>query len=204
MKYRMLLLILLFIFCGNNHIVERAAEDYFPMRTDYWWRYASENDTLLVEVEPPDTLLQIECFPVSFNGAVRYLAKSYNAVSQYVRKTYNYAGADHIVLENFIVRIELPLIKGNAYQYYLNDSIYVADQLIRAHYETIGNVVDFIYESEYGDVYEVETITIESLTTPDTAIVDTSTVTEFYAPAVGMVRFTDSTSEYHLIEYNIP
>jgi hypothetical protein len=204
MKYRILPLILLIISCGNNHIVERAAEDYFPMRTDYWWRYASENDTLLVEVEPVDTLLQVECFPVSYNGAVRYLAKSDNAISQYVRKTYNYAGNDHIVLENFIIRIELPLIKGNTYQYYLADSIYVADQLIRAHYETIGNVVDFIYETEYGDLYEVNTITIESLITPDTAIVDTSTLTEFYAPDVGMIRFTNGTIEYHLIEHNIP
>lgn len=204
MKYRLLLLTLLIIYCGDNHIVERAAEDYFPLRADYWWRYASNNDTVLVEVEPADTLLQVECFPVSHNGAVRYVTKSDNAISQYVRKTYNYSGIDYIVLENFIIRIELPLIKGNTYQYYLIDSIYIADQLIRAHYETIGNVVNFTYESEYGDVYEVETITIESLTTPDTAIVDTSTLTEFYAPGVGMVRFIDGTSEYRLIEYSIP
>lgn len=195
---------LLFVFCADNHIVQRAAEDYFPLRAEYWWRYASENDTIYVEVEPTDTLLQTECFPVNYNGAVRYLAKSDDGIFQYIKKTYDYAGNDHTVIEDFVVRMELPLIKDNTYQYGISDSIYVSNQMIKASYEISGTVIDYTYESDYGDVYEINLTSIESLVTPDTSIVDTIEVTEFYAPGVGMVRFLTGTSEYRLIDYSIP
>lgn len=204
MKYRIMIFALLVMFCGDNHIVQRAAEDYFPLRAEYWWRYASEDDTIYVEVEPTDTLLQTECFPVSYNGVVRYLAKSDDGVLQYIKKTYNYAGNDHTVIEDFMIRIELPLIKDNTYQYGISDSIYVANQLIKASYEINGIVIDYAYDSDYGDIYEVNLTSIESMITPDTAIVDTIEVTEFYAPGVGMVRFLAGTSEYRLIEHSIP
>jgi len=204
MKYRILLLALLIASCGDNHIVQRAAEDYFPLRADYSWRYASENDTVIVEVEPIDTILQVECFPVSYNGAVQYLTKSDNAVSKYVRKIYDYAGDDYTVIEDFVVRIELPLINGNSYEYNLTDSIYVAGQWIKAEYRITAAVVDFAYDSDYGDTYEINLLTVESMLTPDTSIVDTSEYTEYYAPGVGMIRFVDGTSEYYLIEHNIP
>lgn len=204
MKYRILLLALFISFCADNHIVQRAAEDYFPLRADYSWRYANENDTVLVEVEPTDTILQVECFPVSYNGVVQYLTKSDDAVSKYIRKIYNYAGNDHTIIEDFVVRIELPLISGNSYEYYLADSIYVVGQWIKAEYRISAAVVDFTYDSDYGDVYEINLLTIESVLTPDTSIVDTSEYTEYYAPGVGMIRFVDGTSEYHLIEHNIP
>ena len=195
---------MLIVFCSDNHIIQRAAEDYFPLRAEYWWRYASENDTLYVEVEPADTILGIEYYPVSYNGVVSYLSKFDNGVAQYVRKVYNYAGNDHTVIEDFIIRLELPLIADNSYQYRLSDSIYVANQLIKAHYEVDGIIVDYAYDSDYGDVYEVNIIIIEALITPDTSIVDTSEVTEYYAPGLGMVRLIDGTSEYDLLEYNTP
>ncbi len=204
MKYRILLAVLLVLFCSDNHIIQRAAEDYFPLNAEYWWSYVSESDTLFVEVEPSDTILGIEYYPVSYNGVVRNLAEFDNGIAQYVKVTYNYAGNDHTVIEDFLIRIELPLIKDNSYRYVLSDSIYVASQIIKAHYEINGTVVDYVNDSEYGDVYELSVMTVQSLVTPDTSIVDTADVIEFYAPGIGMVRFTDSTSEYHLVEYSIP
>jgi hypothetical protein len=204
MKYRILFIAILLISCSDNYIIQRASEDYFPLRTDDWWLYASADDTILVEVEPLDTLLQVECYPVSYNGVPRYLAKYDESISRYIHLIYNYAGSDHTVLENFVVRIELPLVKGNAYQYSLADSINVASQTISGYYEVTGLVVDYAYESEYGDVYELNITTIESLITPDTSIVDTTDITEYYAPGIGMIRFQDTTGEYHLIEYSTP
>ncbi len=204
MRYKTLLIVLLLVSCSDNYIIQRSSEDYFPLHTDDWWLYASTDDTVLVEVEPPDTLLQVECYPVSYNGVARYLAKYDESVSQYIHITYNYAGSDHTVLENFAVRIELPLVKGNAYQYYLADSVNVASQTIKGYYEITGLVVDYAYESDYGDVYEVNITTLESLITPDTSIVDTTDITEYYAPGIGMIRFEDATGEYHLIDYSSP
>ncbi|MCK4941510.1 hypothetical protein KAS45_05405 [candidate division WOR-3 bacterium] len=204
MRYNTLLIALLLISCSDNHIIQRSSEDYFPLRAGDWWRYASTDDTVLVEVEAVDTLLLVECYPVSYDGVARYLAKYDESISQYISVIYNYAGNDHTVLENFLVRIELPLVKGNAYQYSLADSITVANQLIKGQYEIIGLVVDYAYESDYGDVYEINITTVESLTTPDTSIVDTTDIIEYYAPGLGMIRFQDTAGEYHLIEYNTP
>ncbi len=204
MKFKIALLLLLVIYCGDNYIIQRAAQDYLPLGEDYWWSYSSGDDTIYVEVEPVDTILQIECFPVSYDGATRYLVKSDESISRYVLKTYNYAGIDYTVLENFIVRIELPLVEGNDYHHTLSDSMYVANQLIKAQYEIIGSIVDYAHESEYGDVYQINITTIESMVTGDTSIVDTSGVIEYYAPAIGMIRFSDTTGEYELIEYSIP
>ena len=204
MKCKILLALLLILFCGDNHIIQRAAEDYFPLDTEYWWLYGSGNDTIFVEVEPADTLLGIEYFPVSYNGVVRNLAESDNGIAQYVKIVYDYAGNDHTIIEDFLMRIELPLIKDNSYQYFLSDSIDVAGQLIKASYEINGTIVDYTSDDDYGDVYELSLRTIESLITPDTSIIDTTDVTEFYAPGIGMIRFSDGTSEYRLIEYSIP
>lgn len=204
MKYEYAFLILLFIHCGDNHIVQRAAEDYFPLREGYRWQYSSESDTILVEVEPMDTILQIECFPVSYNGRAKYIAKHDASISQYVLKLYNYAGTDYTLLEDFIVRIELPLITGNSYRYLLTDSILVAGQSITATYEIIGDVTDFAYDPEYGDVYEIHIMTIETLIRPDSTYIDTTDITEYYGPGVGMIRFHDGADDYNLIEHNIP
>ncbi len=204
MRYKYAFLIFLFVYCGDNHIIQRAAEDYFPLREGHWWEYTNQNDTILVEVEPLDTILQIQCFPVSYGGTVKYLAKHDESVSQYFITLYNFAGIDYTVLEDFIIRIELPLVRGNSYRQVLTDSILVAGQLIRADYEVIGDVIAFAYEPAYGDVYELHITTIQTLVTPDTTHADTAEVTEYYAPGVGMIRFRDASGEYHLIEYNIP
>ncbi|MBE0432784.1 hypothetical protein IBX73_04870 [candidate division WOR-3 bacterium] len=204
MRYRHLFMFLLVIGCGENHIVQRAADDYFPLREGYWWRYAGENDTVLVEVEPKDTLLEIECFPVSYNGMPKYLAKHAGSISQYVIRTHNVAGDDYTIIEDFVVRIELPLVVGNTHHHVLADSVSVAGHSIQARHEFIGQVVGYDFESAYGDVYEVSITTIRSFSIDGTALADTGEVTEYYAPGVGMVRFRDGTAEYELIVYNIP
>ena len=204
MKYKTALLVFLIICCGDNHIVERAASDYYPLQEAAYWLYSNGSDSIFVEVEPADTILHVECFPVSYNGATKYLVKSNESVSQYILKIFNQAGTDYTVLENFVTRIELPLIKGNEYQYVISDSIIVAGQSITAQHEILGSVVDFTYEAAYGTVYQIEITTISSMVTGDTSITDTSDVIEYYAPEIGMIRFSDATGEYELIEYSIP
>lgn len=204
MKYSFPLILLLLAGCGDNHIVQRSAEDYFPLRADSWWRYAGVNDTVLIEVEPKDTLLGTECFPVGRNGATVYLADHAGSVAQYVSTTFNLAGEDYTVVEGFVVRIELPLVQGNTYQHVLADSISVAGQSIRARHEFTGEVVGYDLESAYGDVYEVNIMTISYLAVDGNAVADTAVVTEYYAPGIGMIRFRDGTAEYELVEYNIP
>ncbi len=204
MRYSLLLLILLIANCSDDHIIQRAAGDYFPLREGSWWQYADQSDTVSVEVEPPETLLQVECFPVSYNGTVKYLAKHDGSISQFIMRTYNFAGTDYTLLEDFIIRIELPLVEGNAYEHVLYDSIVVSGMVVKARYEVHGEVIDFAHDTAYGDIYEVSITTIETIVEPDSTRTDTAETTEFYADGVGMVRFADSTSTYELVDHYIP
>jgi hypothetical protein len=198
-----LMIILCFFFCSNR-IIEHAASEYFLWEEGNWWRYASDSETAFVEVEAPDTLLGVEFFRISFSGYLKYLAKEPEAVEEYIKIVYNFSGSDYTILENYMVRIQLPLVNSNSWQDSLIDSLNVSDQWVKAMYYTDGRIADITFEKDFaGDVYKIVLTTIKSLISPDTAVVDTHYVEEYYAPNIGLVRFTDGDKEYTLVEYNI-
>jgi hypothetical protein len=189
----------------DNRIIERATSDYFPYEEGNWWRYLSNGDTVLVEVEPPDTLLQTEVIPVSFGGNITYFVKDDKALSEYVKIIYNFSGDDYTIIENFITRIGLPLIYDNVYQDSLIDSLNIFGQWVTAKYYTSGTVsaqtyTDSLYE---GDVYLVERVTISQLISYDTTLTDTIAAEEYYAPDIGLIHFYSEEGEYNLIEYEV-
>lgn len=204
MRFRFSILLALFLFCSNDHFVQRTSRDYFFFEEGNWWRYASIDDTVLVEVEPPDTILQIEFFPVSFGGYTKYLAEEPDAIIEYVNILYNFAGDDYTMIDDFIMRIELPLVDGHVWEDSLVGSLDVSGQLIQAKYAVSGGVTEFTYDEDFdGDVYTVEIISIETLISPDTTVVDSNYIVEYYAPDIGLVRFDTEEGAYTLIDYEI-
>ena len=204
MRSKYFLIVILLIVCSNDHFIQRASSDYFPLKEGYWWRYASGDDTLIIDVDSAETILQIECFPVSVGGYLRYLTKNSKSLNQYIKIVYNFSGDDYTIIEGFITRIELPLIKSNVWEDSLVDSLNISGQWIKAKYYTRGEVVRFSYLSDYdGDVYTIELQTIEILTLPDTTVIDTIDTVEDYAPGIGLVRYDNEEGEYILIEYEI-
>jgi hypothetical protein len=200
----MIAVVLLLTFC-DNRIIERATSDYFPYEEGNWWRYYGGGDTVLVEVESPDTLLQTEVIPVSFGGNIKYYVKDNRALSEYVKIIYNFSGDDYTIIENFITRIELPLVYGNIYQDSLIDSLNIFGQWVTAKYYTSGAVsaetyTDSLYE---GDVYLVKFVKISQLISNDTTIIDTTAIEEYYAPDIGLVHFHGEDDVYNLIDYDI-
>ncbi len=204
MKSRFLFLLALLIFCSNNHFIQRASRDYFFYKEGNWWRYASNDDTMLVEVEPPDTILQTECFPVSFGGYTKYLAEETDAIIEYVNVLFNFAGDDYTMIDDFIMRIELPLVDGHTWEDSLVGSLDVSGQLIQAKYSVSGGVTEFTHDDDFdGDVYTIELTSIEMLISPDTTLIDSNYVVEYYAPDIGLARFDTEEGEYTLIDYEI-
>jgi hypothetical protein len=197
-----ILIILLFVGCGDS-IIQRASKDYFQYQEGNWWQMASDQDTMLVEIETIDTLLQIQCYPVSYGGYTRNLVKNPDAIMEYAIAVYNFNGEDHIILENFIERIELPLVDGNAWQDSLVDSIFVAGAWIKAKFYLQGLITGFENISGYGDVYAVEINTIEMIISPDTMYIDTIGVVESYAPDVGLFRLENEDGIFDLIDYGV-
>lgn len=192
----------LFVSCGDN-IIQRAASDYFQYREGNWWQLAGDQDTMLVEVEAVDTLLQVECFPVSFGGYTKYLIKRPDAISQYIKITTNFGGADHTVIEDFIKRIELPLVDGNTWQDSLVDSIFVSGAWVKAKFYVSGSIRGFETIGGYGDVYTIEIRNIEAIISPDTMTIDTIDVLEDYAPDIGLVCFEHTDGIFNLIDYEV-
>lgn len=204
MKSRFLFLLAVFVFCSNDHFVQRASRDYFLFDEGNWWRYASNDDTVLVEVEPPDTILQTECFPVSFGGYTKYLAESREAIIEYINVLYNFAGDDYTIIDDFVMRIELPLVDGNSWEDSLVGSLDVAGQLIQAKYHVRGSVNEFAYDEDLdGDVYTIGLTFIETVISFDTTMIDSNYVVEYYAPDIGLVRFDNEAGEYILIDYEV-
>ena len=198
-----LIVFLLMLSCDN--IIQKATSDYFPFTEGNWWRYVSNNDTILVEVEPADTILQRECVPISYGGAATYLAKDDEAISEYVKIIYNFSGLDYTIIENFIRRIELPLINGNSYRDSLIDSLNISGQWISAKYQ-INSVVsdtDYIDTLYSGDVYKIAITISQNLISPDTSIIDSTYVEEYYAPNIGLIRFVNTEGDYSLMEYEV-
>ncbi len=211
MKCKVLLFISLIIYCANNHIVERAVSEYFPYQEGNWWCFLGDGETLLVDIEPLDTLLQRECFPVSFGGNVKYLSLSDRAVDEYIKIIYNVAGDDYTIIEDFIMRIELPMVCGNTYQDSLIDSLNIFGQWVKAKYCIRGTISQYkkldlpgYSDTLYSDAgYKIELAIIYHLSSQDTLIADTTYREEYYLPEIGLVHFKDKERWYSLIEYNI-
>ncbi|UCG92369.1 MAG: hypothetical protein JSV97_01260 [candidate division WOR-3 bacterium] len=198
-------LIALLLLSCENHIIQRASSDYFPLDEGNWWRYTSANDTLFIEVEPLDTILNVECFPISADGYVTYRTKDDNGISDYINIVYNFSGETYTIIEDFIMRIELPLLDGNTFNDSLVDSLELSGEWVKAAYHVSGVVsVDEYSSGLYdGDVYRVEISVRETLMAIDTTIINDTYVEELYAPDIGVVQFLAGNSEYHLIAYHL-
>jgi len=202
----LILLLLLIVGCGNN-IIERSAGDYFPYTAGNWWRYNNTSSydpqTIFVEVEPLDTLLQIECYPVTFSGVASYYAFGNTGIREYVKVVYTFAGTEYAVLQGFVKRIVTPLVSGFNFADSLADSLNIAGAWIKGKYETRGLISEYREDELYGNVYKISFSIRETVVTPETTTVRDRNLTEYYAPGVGLVRFDNEQGEFHLSEYDL-
>jgi hypothetical protein len=192
--------------CGNN-IIERSAVDYFPYAVGNWWRYNNNSSydpqTIFVEVEPLDTLLQIECYPVTYSGVVSYYALGNTGVREYVKITHAFAGAEYTVLEGFVKRVVTPLVTGSNFADSLADSLNISGAWIKGKYEIRGLVSGFTDDVLYGNVYQIAFTVRKTVADPDTTIIWDRNFNEYYAPGIGLVRFDNDQGEFHLSEYDL-
>lgn len=196
----------LFTTC-QNHIIERSSSEYFPLKSGNWWQYANNDlynpHVINISVEPLDTFLQRECYPFNVSGEFHYFSKDTKGIKEYIEMTYNYSGAIYIILQGYITRLELPLVKGNRFTDSLSDSLNFFGKWIKGHYLINGLVSDYENDKLYGDVYKIIFSISQSIMTPDSNISSELFFEEYYAPGIGLVRFKNNNGEFSLTDYHL-
>jgi len=199
-------IIAIFVSC-DNRIIERAASDYYPIETGNWWRYSDnelyEPQQVYVEVESLTSVLNTDCYPVTFSGVVHYIAVDDWAVREYKELIYNYDGSDHTIARGFLTRIQLPFIQGDIYVDSVRDSIDVGGISIQGTCRVNGLVSAYEGNSLYGSVYKVIITTTETIVLPDTTFTNASSVEEYYAPGVGLMKFVNDEGEFNLSDFQL-
>ncbi|MEO0156981.1 MAG: hypothetical protein ABIL07_07695 [candidate division WOR-3 bacterium] len=211
MNYRSILVILfcvLFLLSAcKNHIIERTASEYFPMKEGNWWNYTNDDlynpISINIKTEAPDTILHRECYPFNVSGEFHYYSKDQEGIKEYIKIIKNYGGSDYTILEGFISRLELPLVSGNRFVDSLVDSLNFFGQWIKVRYIINALVSEYQQDEIYGEVYRVVINRYQSVITQDSTISKEEYVEEYYAPGIGMIEFKNSAGRFRLKDFNI-
>ncbi len=200
------IMLVLFLSC-ENRIIERSASEYFPLKTGCWWRYANDDlyDPMIIDisVENSDTILLRECYPFNVSGVFHYYSKDPEGIKEYVKLTQYYSGSEYIILQGFVMKLELPLVKGNKFVDSLVDSLEFFGQWIKARYTVTGLVADYETDDIYGEVYRVITSIHRSIISPDSTVVNEEYAEEYYAPGIGLVGFNNPNGSFDLTEFQL-
>ncbi|MEO0124392.1 MAG: hypothetical protein ABIL69_10375 [candidate division WOR-3 bacterium] len=211
MNYRSILVILfcvLFLLSAcKNHIIERAASEYFPMKEGNWWNYTNDDlynpISINIKTEAPDTILHHECYPFNVSGEIHYYSKDEEGIKEYIKIIKSYGGSDYTILEGFIFKLELPLVSGNRFVDSLVDSLNFFGQWIKVRYIINALVSEYQQDEIYGEVYRVVINRYQSVITQDSTISKEEYVEEYYAPGIGMIEFKNSAGRFRLKDFNI-
>ncbi len=204
----MILFCVLFLLSAcKNHIIERTASEYFPMKEGNWWNYTNDDlynpISINIKTEAPDTILHRECYPFNVSGEFHYYSKDQEGIKEYIKIIKNYGGSDYTILEGFISRLELPLVSGNRFVDSLVDSLNFFGQWIKVRYIINALVSEYQQDEIYGEVYRVVINRYQSVITQDSTISKEEYVEEYYAPGIGMIEFKNSAGRFRLKDFNI-
>lgn len=211
MNYRGILAILfwgllLFNTC-KNHIIERSASEYFPLKEGNWWNYTNDDlynpVSINITIEEPETILQRLCYPFNVSGEFHYYSKEQEGIKEYIKIIQNYGGSDYTILEGFIFRLELPLVTGNRFIDSLVDSLNFFGQWMKARYIINALVSEYQQDEIYGEVYRVIINRYQSVITQDSTIAKEEYLEEYYAPGIGMIAFKNSAGRFRLKDFHI-
>jgi|UniRef100_A0A7V3RFV0 hypothetical protein len=197
---------ILFVNC-DNHIIERSANDYFPLKQGDWWSYTNldlyEPVSVVITVEALDTILQRECYPFNISGDFHYYTRDQDGIKEYIKLTQNYGGDEYTILQGFVTRLELPLVSGNRFLDSLADSVEFFGKWIKGRYLINGLVSDHQKDDVYGEVYRVIINLSKTIITPDSTIASEDYFEEYYAPGIGMVRFKNKDGDFRIKDFHI-
>jgi hypothetical protein len=191
----------------QDRIIERSSYKYYPLDEGNWWRYSDNSlydpQSVIIEVESLDTLLEKECYSVSISGNVVYYTETDRGVSEYAHITYTFSGSEYTIVEGFVDWLELPMVSGNQWKDSVCGNLSISGNDIHAKHIVDVLVSEYTVEELYGSVYKVVRTISDIVVSPDSTVETIYTTEEYYAPNIGLIRFHNQEGEFSLVEYEI-
>jgi len=207
----LIIFIALFIGCNKESNLSRLAGNYFPIPdTGSYWKYvnSTNGDTISISIEEKDVYYEGRYSTAfNWNNNILYFWKDEGNVKKFLIKEKYFTGNIFRVEERWSALIKLPLVDGDRWEdnysntvnifgdpFIINSTLKVAVEFVDKVSLSIGN-----YSECYKINYTRETYEYSNIL-GDTNY--TETWNYFLTPGVGIIKFTDSSGEYFLVDFN--
>jgi hypothetical protein len=198
-------LLLIVLGCDlNNGILQRAADSYFPLVTNWEWTYRySDGTTSIVKVRGDSAAYNYPCTVVENDFQEQYWIIEHGQVRRFVNYKVNVGGTDYPLEQRYRQYYILPFITGNAWAESFTDTVDVLGESIAFSHNIRGQVardtVISVPAGQFRGCYEVDlTEVVIGLDA------DTTFASEWYAPGIGLVRRVQGETVQELESYQIP
>lgn len=212
MKRFLLFAVLLLQFCSyENPFTARTKGEYLPLEeTGNYWLYKSTlGGEKYVEVLENSNNLSLhgrEVLIVSENYIQYYWYKGEGFLSRYRDIEVNFGGELYPIESRWQAYIEIPLVLGNQWEDFWEDTVIVFNQPLYRVDELRARVLaieDISTEAgDFGNCYKIRfEIKEEIHSTIIGDSVSEQTFFEWYAPDIGLVKSTADDQQWELSEY---
>lgn len=195
--------LLIYVCNCNNWILYRAASEYFPLTVGNQWVYKKGDEFRFVEVCRETIIDGYSAFIIRNNFQDEFWKISEGRIEKLIQQYIIIAGNEYLLKRRWSLRYQIPLILGNQWSDYEQDSIsllgqnyhfeYVANWQVVGCEDVITPAGSFI-ESYKLDFWEEITINGER---------EIYQGSEWLAPNVGLVKRVINGQEELLIDYTI-
>lgn len=203
-KYYWLIIFLLFIInCGNDWLLYRASNDYFPLKTGNTWVYNKDGIITTLEVLTDTTAYGLSCSHLTRNFSDEYWSKSNGEVKKLFLRTINYSGTDYILQQSWLLEYQLPFVLGNLWSETYNDTVIILGDTFKIYQQIWRKVMEItdisVPAGSFFQTYKIEFSETFSLNDSTEQYIGF----EWFAPGVGLIKRITNNVEEVLIDYSV-
>ncbi len=208
---RNLFIILSLVFFGcDNPLIHRMSADYFPMETaGNRWEFESEDGVKLLLLSSGEAMKgDRDCFLVERNYSPEYWYEDSRELAKYEIEYHGFGGERIVLTGRWVRYLELPLVLGNSWSDSVDVQKTVSGEDVQRKVMSRGEVeaIEFVdvQAGRFDHCYKVK-MTKSRETLVDSILLesDTTLTYEWYAPDVGLVKFSENGTVYNLIRVTI-
>lgn len=186
----------------DDTLFRRAGQEYFPLIPGSTWKFLSDADTVLVQVDTVDVSLQGRpCRVVYRNFAPEYWVRSATEARRFSVLVSGRPNYEDTLEARFGLVLQFPLVLGATWGEIFRDTIVLrGGDTVRFRHQTTGRVAGLgtvrVPAGNFADCYEIELW--DEVIGRDSVV---TTTRVWLAPGVGIIRREQGADVEQLIEY---